>query len=267
VSSGKRQRQEATRRRVEEAQAEQRRADRTRRLVIGGSLLAAVAIVASIIVLVATHHKSSDVSAPPATVRATTASDFGTGACPRADGSSPRKTTFTSAPSKCITFTDYYVANFDTSAGSFRVALDAAKAPVTVNNFVVLALYHYYDGTIFHRAIPGYIVQGGDANGHPPGSGSPGYTIADELPTSVSDYAVGSIAMANTGAPHSGGSQFFFWMGPNPLPGPNYSLFGKVVSGLDVVRKIEATGSPSGTVTAPVTIHTVTIGTAQVTSR
>jgi len=135
-----------------------------------------------------------------------------------------------------------------------------------VNNFVVLALYHYYDGTVFHRAIPGYIVQGGDANGHPPGTGSPGYTIVDEFPSSLSAYVPGTIAMANTGAPHSGASQFFFWMGPNPLPGPNYSAFGKVVAGLDVVRQIEATGSPSGAVVHPVTIRAVTIGAAQVTS-
>jgi cyclophilin family peptidyl-prolyl cis-trans isomerase len=266
VSAGKRERQESTRRRVEAAQAEQRRADRNRRLAIGGSVVAAVAIVASVIVLVATHHNSSDASAPPTTVRATSASDFGTGACPMANGGSPRKTTFSGPPPKCINFTAQYVATFDTSVGSFRVALDAARAPVTVNNFVVLALYHYYDGTIFHRAIPGYIVQGGDANGHPPGTGSPGYTIADEFPSSLSDYVPGTIAMANTGAPHSGSSQFFFWMGPNPLPGPSYSAFGTVVSGLDVVRKIEATGSPSGAVTGPVTIHAVAIGAAQVTS-
>jgi len=267
VSAGKRGRQEATRRRVEAAQAEQRRADRNRRLAIGGSVLVAIAILVSVVVLVVTHHRSSDASAPPTTVRPTSASDFGPGRCPMANGGSPRKVTFTAPPPKCIDVTAHYVATFGTSAGNFRVALDAASAPVTVNNFVVLALYHYYDGTTFHRAIPGYIVQGGDANGNPPGTGNPGYTIADELPAALSDYTVGAVAMANTGAPHSGASQFFVWLGPNQLPGPSYSLFGKVVSGLDVVRQIEATGSPSGSVSHPVKLASVEIGTAEIISR
>ena len=158
------------------------------------------------------------------------------------------------------------MAKFQTTEGAFSVTLDAAQAPVTVNNFVVLALYHYYDGTTFHRAIPGFIVQGGDPNGHPPGTGSPGYTIADELPASLSDYKIGSLAMANTGQPHTGGGEFFVWLGPNPLPSPSYSLFGSVVAGLDVVRKIEASGSPSGAVAKPVAIQQITVGAAEITS-
>jgi cyclophilin family peptidyl-prolyl cis-trans isomerase len=267
VSSGKRRRQSEARRRVELAQAEQRRAIRTRRIVLIGGAVVSVAVLVSLVLLVVVHHGSSEESSTTTTVRATTAADFGQGPCPRVDGSSPRTTHFSSAPRQCIDPTQTFVAKFQTSAGNFTVTLDAARAPVTVNNFIALALYHYYDGTTFHRAIPGYIVQGGDPNGKPPGTGSPGYTIVDELPTSVSDYKVGSIAMANTGQPHTGGGEFFFWLGPNPLPAPAYSLFGKVVAGLDVVRKIEATGTPAGDVAHPVTIQSVIIGSARIASR
>jgi cyclophilin family peptidyl-prolyl cis-trans isomerase len=250
------------------AQAEERRATRNRRIVLIGGGAVSVAVLVSLVVLIVVHQSSSGESSPTTTtVRATTASDFGKTPCPNPDGTSPRKTTFSSAPRLCIDPSQNYVAKFQTTEGNFTVTLDAAEAPVTVNNFVVLSLYHYYDGTTFHRAIPGFIVQGGDPNGHPPGTGSPGYTIADELPASLSDYMVGSMAMANTGQPHTGGGEFFFWLGPNPLPAPSYSLFGQVVAGLDVVRKIEATGSPTGEVAHPVTIQTVTIGSAQITSR
>ena len=147
------------------------------------------------------------------------------------------------------------------------VTLDAARAPVTVNNFVVLAEYHYYDGTTFHRVIPDYVVQGGDATGSPPGTGNPGYTIADEFPKSLSDFTTGSVAMANTGAAHSGASQFFIWVGPHALPSPEYSLFGQVSSGMATVTKIAQGGSPSGSPADPVTITSVTIGQAGITSR
>jgi peptidyl-prolyl cis-trans isomerase B (cyclophilin B) len=267
VSPAQRRRQTEAQRRVELAQAEERRAQRNRRAILAGGAIVSVVVLVGLVVLIVAHQSSSDDASPTTTVRATTASDFGTGACPKADGTSPRKTHFSSAPKRCIDPTQNYVAKFQTTEGDFTVSLDAAAAPVTVNNFVVLALYHYYDGTTFHRAIPGYIVQGGDPNGHPPGTGSPGYTIPDELPASLSAYKVGSIAMANTGQPHSGGGEFFFWLGPDPLPSPTYSLFGQVVSGLDVVRKIEATGSASGDVAQPVAIQLVTMGAAEIASR
>ena len=267
MSSGKRRRQSEARRRVEMAVAEQQRATRNRRLILIGGAVLSVVVLVSLVVLVVVHQSSSGQASPTTTVRATTPSDFGTGACPKPDGTSPRKTHFSSAPKRCTDPSQNYVAKFQTTEGNFTVTLDAAEAPVTTNNFIVLALYHYYDGTTFHRAIPGYIVQGGDPNGHPPGTGSPGYTIADEFPASLSDYEVGSIAMANTGQPHSGGGEFFFWLGPNPLPSPSYALFGKVVAGLDVVRKIEATGSPSGAVAQPVAIQLITIGSAEIASR
>ena len=130
-----------------------------------------------------------------------------------------------------------YTATLDTSLGEIVIALDAVKAPNTVNNFVFLALHHYYDGVIFHRIINGFVCQGGDPEGS--GRGGPGYRFEDELPAS-GRYEIGSLAMANAG-PNTNGSQFFVISGPQGarLP-PQYSLFGKVVKGLDVVEKMQS---------------------------
>ena len=124
-----------------------------------------------------------------------------------------------------------------TSLGDLAIALDPVAAPLTVNNFVFLARYHYFDGLVFHRVIQGFMCQGGDPEGT--GTGGPGYRFADELPK-PGRYEVGSVAMANAG-PNTNGSQFFIVSGPNGvgLP-PSYSLFGKVVRGLDVVAAMES---------------------------
>jgi cyclophilin family peptidyl-prolyl cis-trans isomerase len=143
-----------------------------------------------------------------------------------------------------------------TSHGTMVIALDPLAAPKTVNSFVFLARYHYYDGVIFHRIIPGFVLQGGDPTGT--GTGGPGYKFADELPA-PGRYQVGSLAMANAG-PHTNGSQFFVISGPDGvgLP-PQYALFGAVVSGHDVIAAIDALGTRSGKPTETVTIESVTI--------
>jgi len=109
---------------------------------------------------------------------------------------------------------------------------------------------------VFHRIIPGFVLQGGDPTGS--GSGGPGYRFADELPAG-GRYTVGSLAMANSG-PNTNGSQFFVISGPDGvrLP-PLYSLFGQVVSGLEVIETVDALGSRSGTPTERVVIESVTI--------
>jgi cyclophilin family peptidyl-prolyl cis-trans isomerase len=149
-----------------------------------------------------------------------------------------------------------YTATMDTTKGSIVIELDAVGAPRTVNSFVFLAREGFYDGVAFHRIIPGFVVQGGDPEGT--GSGGPGYRFPDELPK-PGRYQVGSLAMANAG-PDTNGSQFFIVSGPDgaSLP-PQYSLFGAVVSGGDVVSAIDATGSRSGKPTERVVIETVTI--------
>ena len=121
-----------------------------------------------------------------------------------------------------------YVATMTTSHGTMVINLDPLAAPKAVNSFVFLARYHYFDGIVFHRIIPGFVLQGGDPTGT--GTGGPGYRFDDELP-SAGRYKVGSLAMANAG-PNTNGSQFFVISGPDGmrLP-PLYSLFGEVVSG------------------------------------
>jgi cyclophilin family peptidyl-prolyl cis-trans isomerase len=177
--------------------------------------------------------------------------------CPNADGSSPRTTTFSSEPPMCIDAEKRYIAEMITTKGTMTIELDPKRAPKTVNNFVFLARYHYYDGVSFHRIIPGFVIQGGDPEGT--GRGGPGYRFDDELPR-AGMYEVGSLAMANAG-PNTNGSQFFIITGNSGvgLP-PSYSLFGKVTKGLDVVKALDAIGSPgAGTPTEPVKMESVTI--------
>ena len=149
-----------------------------------------------------------------------------------------------------------YTAEMVTSHGPMTIALDPTAAPKTVNNFVFLARQGFYDGVVFHRIIPGFVLQGGDPTGT--GTGGPGYRFEDELPA-PGRYELGSLAMANAG-PNTNGSQFFVISGPDGmrLP-PQYSLFGKVVSGLDVVEAIDKIGTRSGDPTEKVVIESVTI--------
>ena len=156
--------------------------------------------------------------------------------CPPAEGAAERVTEFSEAPPMCIDPSKTYTAVLDTSLGQMTIALDAAAAPKTVNNFVVLARYRYYEGIIFHRIINGFMCQGGDPTGT--GTGGPGYKFEDELPA-PNTYKIGSVAMANAG-PNTNGSQFFIVSGANGvgLP-PLYSLFGQVTEGLDVVEKMQ----------------------------
>jgi len=179
--------------------------------------------------------------------------------CPAADGSSPQVRTFDGEPPMCIDPNKRYTATMTTSKGTMVLSLDAVAAPRTVNNFVFLARYHYFDGVVFHRIIPGFVLQGGDPEGT--GRGGPGYRFADELPK-PGRYQVGSLAMANAG-PDTNGSQFFIISGPDGvrLP-PQYSLFGGVVSGAEVVGAIDALGTASGTPTEEVVIQSVTVAEA-----
>ena len=175
---------------------------------------------------------------------------------PNADGSSEKRQSFPAQPPMVIDPTKSYSATMVTSKGTLELFLDAAGAPLTVNNFVYLARFHYFDGIIFHRVIPGFVLQGGDPTGT--GTGGPGYSFVDELP-GPGRYELGSLAMANAG-PNTNGSQFFVISGPDGmrLP-PLYSLFGKVVKGLDVVAAIDAIGTGSGKPTEKVIIESVTI--------
>ena len=147
-------------------------------------------------------------------------------------------------------------AVFDTSKGQVRVALFADDAPLTVANFVNLAQRGFYDGLKFHRVIAGFMVQGGDPTGT--GRGGPGYTFADEFSPRRRHDSAGVLSMANAG-PGTNGSQFFITHGPQPHLDDRHSVFGRVVSGQDVVDAIAQNdvmtavaieGDPSGLLAA-----------------
>jgi len=156
--------------------------------------------------------------------------EYGTGECPPTDDSAEQRREFSAAPQLCIDPAKTYTATFDTTQGAFTVRLYADRAPGTVNNFVSLARWKYFDGTKCHRVIQDFVVQCGDPTAT--GTGGPGYSFADELP-GTGEYRIGSLAMANSG-PNTNGSQFFIITGNNgtTLP-PSYSLFGEVTDGLD----------------------------------
>ncbi|MGH9121009.1 MAG: peptidylprolyl isomerase [Acidimicrobiales bacterium] len=156
----------------------------------------------------------------------------------------------------CVDPEKRYSAEMVTNKGTMTLSLDVIGAPVTANNFIFLARYHYFDGIVFHRIIPGFVLQGGDPTGT--GTGGPGYRFEDELPR-PGRYQLGSLAMANAG-PNTNGSQFFVISGPQgvQLP-PLYALFGQVVGGMDVVATIDKIGTSSGKPRETVEIQSVTV--------
>ena len=156
-------------------------------------------------------------------------------AFPSFDGSAPKTQDFPAAPEMSIDPSKRHTATLSTSMGELVIALDAIKAPKTVNNFVFLALHHYYDGVIFHRIINGFMCQGGDPTGT--GRGGPGYRFNDE--PVKQRYQIGSIAMANAG-PNTNGSQFFFISGQSGVQLPSqYNHFGQAVKGLEVIDAMQ----------------------------
>jgi cyclophilin family peptidyl-prolyl cis-trans isomerase len=142
---------------------------------------------------------------------------------------------YSSPPDLEIELDGTYTATLHTSLGDITIEFLADEAPVTVNNFLFLARDGFYDGVIFHRIVPGFVIQGGDPTGT--GSGGPGYQFRDELDGS-GGYARGVVAMANAG-PSTNGSQFFVCLGDLGLP-HQYSIFGRVTDGMDVVDAIAA---------------------------
>ena len=125
-----------------------------------------------------------------------------------------------------------YQAVLKTSVGDITLELNGKMTPKTVDNFVTLSKKNFYNNTIFHRVIKGFMIQGGDPNGD--GTGGPGYKFDDE--PFEGEYTKGTVAMANAG-PNTNGSQFFIMQADYPLP-KNYVIFGKVVKGIEVVDKI-----------------------------
>jgi cyclophilin family peptidyl-prolyl cis-trans isomerase len=259
VPSDKRARQRAAReaRLAEEARRQKRR-KQVRNVIIAVVVLGAIVGIV-FAVSAGNNGKKTASSTTTSSTTATKAHDAALQAqankaavqagCPAATKTTVNTQKYTSSPPMTIDTSKTYTATVKTTTGSFVITLDAKSAPQTVNNFVFLAQKGYYHCVIFHRVIPNFMDQTGDPTGT--GQGGPGYTIPDENPAKAtnasSQYPLGSVAMANTGQPNSGGSQFFIVAGPQGEGLPNtYALFGRVTSGMNIVDKINQQGSAQG---------------------
>jgi cyclophilin family peptidyl-prolyl cis-trans isomerase len=283
MPSEKRQRQDAGRIQRQLAQQQQTKKQQRNRSIRGfGIVLGLVALAAVAIAVFSGGDDKDDVATTATTTTvpgaAAELSYPGPGAkvtgdtpCPEADGSSERTTSFEKAPPTCIDAGKTYTALVETSEGDITIQLDPAKAPIAVNNFVVLARYHFYDGIPFHRLVANFVDQAGTPvdQTSPDMATTPGYTIPDELPdtsalASPADaYPDGALATANRG-PDTASSQFFIVVlggGQQFASNPNYTVFGQVTEGLDVAETINTfgDGTSTGTPIKEVTIEKVTI--------
>jgi len=162
------------------------------------------------------------------------------------------------APTEKLDPDKTYTLTFETSCGSFTVELDSDLAPNTGASLVALARDGYFDDTIFHRVVPGFVIQGGDPTQS--GSGGPGYSTVD-VPPADTKYTEGVVAMAKTGLEPAGtaGSQFFVVTGEDAGLPPDYAVVGKVTDGMDTVRRIDALGVGDGPPSRPVVVDRVTV--------
>jgi peptidyl-prolyl cis-trans isomerase B (cyclophilin B) len=204
--------------------------DRTKLIALAVFALIGVGVVAAI--LIGRGGGSSDSS--------TTASASG---CRQVEAPKPKKVSF-KAPKQTVTKGEELTAVVKTSCGSFEIALDAKRAPKTVNSFVFLSEEGFYDDLTFHRVAPEFVIQGGDPLGT--GTGGPGYSV-DEKPPANLAYTKGIVAMAKSSAepPGRSGSQFFVVLSADAGLPPEYALVGKVDKGFEVVERIGKLGSPA----------------------
>jgi cyclophilin family peptidyl-prolyl cis-trans isomerase/predicted nucleic acid-binding Zn ribbon protein len=299
VPTDKRARQRAARDQKQAVIEKSRKRRKNLRRGIGLAIVAAL-----IVVIVFLVNSSSKSATPPTTTTTTTATTSTTvttttvptgttfptpttqplttaavtPTCPPATGSTKRVVWFSAKPPTCISASSVFDATFETSVGNITVSMPTAASSAGVNNFVFLARYKYYDGTWFHRVIKGFVVQGGDPTGLGTGGvhALPGYSFTGNTPPASCKtkpnqstcYQAGDLVYANSGAPSSNGSQFFF-----VLPGgqtvlntePVYTIFGKVTSaaGMAVLDKIGSYGAPdtseTGTPTVRVYLLKVTV--------
>lgn len=170
----------------------------------------------------------------------TTASASG---CKRVEAPKPKHVSL-KAPKQFVARSEKLSAAVKTNCGTFVIALDARRAPKTVNSFVYLSDKGFYDGLDFHRIVPKFVIQGGDPLGD--GTGGPGYKVVEKPPANLA-YTKGIVAMAKSGAepPGSSGSQFFVVTGADAGLTPEYALVGKVDKGMDVVERIGKLGTPA----------------------
>jgi peptidyl-prolyl cis-trans isomerase B (cyclophilin B) len=179
--------------------------------------------------------------------------------CTEVDAPGARDPETREAPTAELDASTTHTLTFDTSCGSFTVTLDTEQAPKTAASLVALANAGYFDETIFHRVVPGFVIQGGDPTQL--GAGGPGYSTVD-VPESGSANTQGVVAMAKSGveAPGTAGSQFFVVTGADAGLPPEYAIVGEVTEGMDTVLRIDALGVGDGPPSQPVVVTTVTVG-------
>jgi cyclophilin family peptidyl-prolyl cis-trans isomerase len=266
VPSEKRERKRAARQAKQAALEKQKR----RRAAVrrGITIAVVVGVVVLIVVLVRggsskkSNASSTSTTAPSNKAQAAVDAVAVRAGCPSNPHTALTKTQWKQPPAITIDPAKNYDVTVRTDVGTFTIALDPKTSLVATNNFVFLADHDFYNCVIFHRVIPGFVVQGGDPTGT--GTGGPGYEFTATGPPKAANpadqYPLGSVAMANssptsasTTSPNTNGSQFFIVTGSSgEMLTPNYVLFGQVVSGMAVVNKIDEDGTSSGT---PAVIH------------
>jgi cyclophilin family peptidyl-prolyl cis-trans isomerase len=213
----------------------------------------------SVLALAACGGDGDDEAAPPPTTTAPTSELQAPAECRDVAQPEPRPSPSLKAPTALLNVEKTYLLTFRTSCGDFTVRLDPKGAPKTSASFLALARADYFDGTYFHRIVPGFVIQGGDPTGK--GSGGPGYSTVD-TPAAGTTYTNGVVAMAKTAAeaPGTAGSQFFVVTAADAGLPPDYAVVGTVVAGLDVVARIGLLGDPSTELpTQPVVVDDVVV--------
>ena len=273
MGTEKRERQKANKQLKYEQQAKEASRQRTtKRVVIG--IAVAIGLLLFFVVMAWFVGRGDDDDPTPTTTTVATGDStatttagstpaqgfaYGTGECPPAEGATEPVKEFTEAPQECIDPAASYTATIVTDRGDIVIDLDTDQAPGTVNNFVTLARWGYYDDTTIFRSAKGIdIIQGGGNST----TDSFGYTIPDE--GSDWTYPPGVIAMANTGSPNSGGAQWFVTTGPSSANLDalgTYTVFGTVVEGLDVAQEIQelAVSDTDDSMSETVAVERVTI--------
>ncbi|HVQ58992.1 MAG TPA: peptidylprolyl isomerase [Solirubrobacterales bacterium] len=207
--------------------------------ILAGFALVAIAVVAAVLISRSGGDDGDSTSASGGD--STTASS---GGCKEVEAPEPKKVQL-DAPEEgqVVEKGDEATVVMETSCGTFEIALDTERAPKTANSFAYLAEEGFYDDTIFHRVVPGFVIQGGDPLGT--GTGGPGYSVDEKPPPSLS-YTKGLVAMAKSSAdpPGRSGSQFYVVTSPDAGLPAEYALVGKVTRGYDAVERIEKLGGP-----------------------
>lgn len=217
---------------------------------------ARLALVATLILTAAVALAGCGQTASDTTSQASSSTSQGSATAPSTTDQSAATQEGTQVHTPTYKLNGQETAVIKTSKGTIKVKFYEKDAPIAAANFIELALKGYYDQIKFHRYVPGFVIQGGDpqtktatsaevaaadgSGGGRFGTGGPGYTIADEYAGNPNKHVDGTLAMARTGAPNSGGSQFYFALGALPSLDGQYTVFGQATSGLEVIHNLRA---------------------------